>query len=94
MAIELHALLYNLVLSERWNLPLYIAGRDVQALKEDVFPIPTIYRREGVVETEEKKIGAPLIEDRLSPSIPPFPSKGSSLLLTLAPIQFYKSGHV
>lgn len=74
MANELHEPLYNLAVSNRWNLPLQILERDVQALKEDVSPIPTIYRKEGVVETEEKKRGAPLIEDRLSPRNPPFPN--------------------
>ncbi|MGD9033911.1 MAG: hypothetical protein PVJ69_07840 [Desulfobacteraceae bacterium] len=74
MAKALHELLYNLGLSETWNLPLQILERDVQALREDVFPIPTIYRKEGVVETEEKKRGAPLIQHRLFPSNPPFPA--------------------
>ena len=74
MAKELHELLYNLGVSDRWNLPLQILERDVQALREDVFPIPTIYRKEGVVETEEKKRGAPLIEDHLSCRNPPFPA--------------------
>jgi hypothetical protein len=60
MANELHELLYNLSVSERWNLPLQILERDVQALREDVFP--------------EKKRKAPLIEDRLSPRKPPFPA--------------------
>jgi hypothetical protein len=74
MAKELHALFYDLCVSDRWNLPLQILERDVQALREDVFPIPTIYRKEGVVETGEKKRGAPRIEDRLSPRNPPFPA--------------------
>jgi hypothetical protein len=73
MANELHELLYHLGVSERWNLPLQIPERDVQALSEDVSPIPTIYRKEGVAETEEKKRGAPLIRDRLYPRNPPFP---------------------
>jgi hypothetical protein len=74
MANELHELLYNLGVSERWNLHLHIMGRDVQALREDVFPIPTTFRREGAVKTAEKKREAPLIEDRLSPPNPPFPA--------------------
>jgi hypothetical protein len=74
MANELHELLYNLGISERWNLPLQILERDVQALREDVFPIPTIYRKEGVVETEEKKKGTPLIEDPFSQGNSPFPA--------------------
>ena len=73
MANELHEFLYDLGVSERWNLPLQILERDVQALREDVFPIPTIYRKEGAVKTEEKKRGAPLIQDRLSPHNPPLP---------------------
>ena len=74
MANELHQLLYDLGVSERWNLPLQIMERDVQALREDVSPIPTIFRKEGVVETEEKKRVAPLIEDRLFQRNPPFPA--------------------
>jgi hypothetical protein len=74
MANELHELLYNLSVSKRWNLTLQILERDVQALREDVSPIPTIYRKEGAVETEEKKRVAPLIEDLLSPRNPPFPA--------------------
>lgn len=74
MANELHELLYNLSVSERWNLPLQILERDVQALREDVFPIPTIFRREGAAKAAEKKRKAPLIEDRLSPRKPPFPA--------------------
>jgi hypothetical protein len=41
--------------------------------------MPTIYRKEGVVETEEKKRGAPLIEDRLSLHNPPFPAISSKI---------------
>jgi hypothetical protein len=67
MANELHELLYNLGVPERWNLPLHIMGRDVQALREDVFPIPTTFRKEGVVKTAEKKRKASPIEDLLSP---------------------------
>jgi hypothetical protein len=74
MANELHELLYNLGLSERWNLPLHIMERDVQALREDVFPIPTIFRREGAVKIAEKKREAPLIEDLLSPCNPTSPT--------------------
>ena len=48
MATEFYELSYDLVVSERWNLPLQIPERDVQALTEDVSPIPIIYRREGV----------------------------------------------
>ena len=66
MANELHELLYNLSVSERWNLPLQILERDVQALREDGFLIPIIFRREGVVKTAEKKKEAPLIKDLLS----------------------------
>ena len=73
MATEFYALLYDLVVSERWNLPLQIPERDVQALREDVSRIPTIYRKEDLAETEEKKRGAPPIEDRLSHRNPPFP---------------------
>ena len=74
MAKELHELLCDLGLSERWNLPLQILERDVQALREDVSRIPTIYRKEGVAETEEKKRGAPLIVGRLSARNPLFPT--------------------
>ena len=74
MANELHKLLYNLSVSKRWNLTIQILERDVQALREDVSLIPTIFRKEGEVETEEKKRGAPLIEDRLSHRNPPFPA--------------------
>jgi hypothetical protein len=79
MAKELHELLYEFSVSERWNLPLQIMERDVQALREDVFPIPTIYRKEGAVKTEEKKRRAPQIEDRLSPGNPPFPAISSKI---------------
>jgi len=74
MATEFYALLYDLVVSERWNLPLQIPERDVQALREDVSRIPTIYRKEDLAETEEKKRGAPMTVDRLSPRNPPFPA--------------------
>jgi len=74
MANEFHELLYDLSVLERWNLTLQIPERDVQALSEDVSPIPTIYRKEGVAKTEEKKRGAPLIQDRLYPRNPPFPA--------------------
>ncbi len=74
MANELHELLYNLAVSERWNLRLQILVRNVQALREDVFPIPTTFRKEGAVETEEKKRKAPLIKDLLSPRNPSFPA--------------------
>ena len=67
MANELHEPLYNLGVSERWNLPLQILERDVQASREDVFPIPTIFRREGAVKTAEKRRKASPIEDLLSP---------------------------
>ena len=49
MANELHEFLYDLGVSETWNPPLQILERDVRALREDVFPIPTIYRKEGAV---------------------------------------------
>jgi hypothetical protein len=74
MANELHELLYNLSVSERWNLPLQILERDVQALREDVFPIPTIFRREGAVKTAEKKRKASLIGGLLSPCNPTSPT--------------------
>jgi hypothetical protein len=74
MANEFHEFLYDLGVSERWNLPLQIPERDVQALREDVSRIPTIYRKEGVAETEEKKRGAPLIQGRLSSRNPLFPA--------------------
>ena len=74
MANEFHELLYDLGVSERWNLQLQIPVRDVQALSEDVSPIPTIYRKEGAAETEEKKRGAPLIVGRLSARNPRFPT--------------------
>ena len=74
MANELHELLYNLSVSERWNLPLQILERDVQALREDVFPIPTIFRREDAVKSAEKKRKASLIEDLLSPRNPTSPT--------------------
>jgi hypothetical protein len=74
MAPALHELLNDLGLSERWNLPSQITERDVQALSEDVSRIPTIYRREGVAETEEKKRGALPIQDRLYPCNPPYPA--------------------
>ena len=48
MASELHELLYDLGVLERCNLHLQKPERDVQALSEDVSPIPIIYRREGV----------------------------------------------
>ena len=75
MANEFHELLYDLSVLERWNLPLQIPERDVQALTEDVSPIPTIYLREGVAETEEKKRRAPLIVERLSARNPLFPAR-------------------
>ena len=74
MAKEFHELLFDLVVSERWNLPLQIPERDVQASREGVFPIPTIFRKEGGVETEEKKRKTPRIEERRSPPNPPFPA--------------------
>jgi hypothetical protein len=74
MANEFHGVFYELGVSERWNLPLQIPERDVQALREDVSRIPTIYRKEGVAETEEKKRGAPLIQDRLYSHNPLFPA--------------------
>lgn len=74
MANELQELLYNLSVSEKWNLPLQILERGVQALREDVSPIPTISRKEGEVKTAEKKRVAPLIEDHLSPRNPRFPA--------------------
>ncbi len=74
LANKLHKLLYNLSALKIWNLPLHIMERDVQALREDVSLIPTIFRKEGLAETEEKKRGAPLIEDRLSHRNPPFPA--------------------
>jgi hypothetical protein len=74
MAKEFHELLFDLVVSERWNLPLQIPERDVQALREDVSRIPIIYRKEDVAETEEKKRGAPLIEECLSLRNPLFPA--------------------
>ena len=49
MADELRELLYNLRVSERWNLTLQIPERDVQASREGVFPIPTIFLKEGGV---------------------------------------------
>ena len=72
MANEFHEFLYDLGVSERWNLHLQIPERDVQALSVDVSPIPTIYRKEGTAETEERKRGAPLIEGRLSACNPLF----------------------
>ncbi len=74
MANEFHKFLYDLGAPERWNLPLQIPERDVQALSEDVSRIPTIYRKEGAAETEEKKRGAPLTLDRISSRNPPFPA--------------------
>ncbi len=74
MANELHGLFCDLGPSERWNLPLHIMERDVQASREDVFPIPTTFRKEDVAETGEMKRRAPLIEDRLSPRNPPLPA--------------------
>jgi hypothetical protein len=70
----LRDLFINLAVSERWNLPVQILVRNVQALREDVFPIPTTFRKEGALETEEKKRESPLIQDLLSPRNPPFPA--------------------
>ena len=74
MANELRELIYNLGVSEGWNPPLHIMERDVQALREDVFPIPTIFRREGAVKTAGKKREAPWIVDLLSPCNPTLPT--------------------
>jgi hypothetical protein len=74
MANEFHEVFYELGVSERWNLPLQIPERDVQALSEDVSRIPTISRKEGAAETEEKKRGASLIQDHLSPRNPLLPA--------------------
>ena len=67
MAKELHKPLYNLTVSKRWNLTSQILEIDVQALREDVFPIPTTFQREGVAKTGGKKCGTLLIQDPLSP---------------------------
>ncbi|MGD8230196.1 MAG: hypothetical protein PVI20_20635 [Desulfobacteraceae bacterium] len=43
-------------------------------MSEDVSRTPTIYRREGVAETEEKKTRALPIQDRLPPGNLLFPA--------------------